>query len=66
MEDFVASNQLHFLKEERALTTFHSSRWKSNIDITIANNEMLANVREWDISEEESDSDHNIIKQYQF
>jgi hypothetical protein len=56
----VASNQLHFLNEERTLTK--SSRGESNIDLTIANNEMLANVREWDISEEESASDHNIIK----
>jgi hypothetical protein len=62
MEDFVASNQLHFLSEERTLTNFQSSRGESNINLTIANNEMLAKVREWDISEEESASDHNIIK----
>jgi hypothetical protein len=62
MEDFVESNPLHFLNEERTLTTFHSSRGKSKIDLTIANNEMLANVREWGISEEESAPDHNIIK----
>jgi hypothetical protein len=57
----MASNQLHFLNEERKLITFQSSRVESNIDLTIANNEMFANVREWDISEEGSASDHNII-----
>jgi hypothetical protein len=62
IEHFVASNQPHFRKEERILTTFQSSRGESNIDLTIAINEMIANVRDWDISEEESASDHNIIK----
>jgi hypothetical protein len=62
MEDFVASHQLHIINEERTLTTFQSSRGKSNIDLTIANNKMLANIQKWDISEEESASDHNIIK----
>jgi hypothetical protein len=62
MEDFVASNQLHFLNEERTITTFQSNRGESNIDLTIVNNRMLAHAQEWDISEVESASDHNIIK----
>ena len=62
MEDFVASNQLHILNEERTLTTFQSTRGESNIDLTIANNKMLANIWKWDILEEESASDHKIIK----
>jgi ribonuclease HI len=62
MEDFVASNQLHIINEERTLKTFQSSRGESNIDLTIVNNKMLANIQKWDISEEESASDHNIIK----
>jgi endonuclease/exonuclease/phosphatase family metal-dependent hydrolase len=49
MEDFVASHQLHFLNEERTLTTFQSNRGESNIDLTIVNNGMLAHVQEWDI-----------------
>ena len=61
MEDFLASNQLHILNEERKLTTFQSSIGESNIDLTIANNKMLANIQKWDILEEESASDHNII-----
>ena len=62
MEDFVASNQLHVINEERTLKTFQGSRGESNIDLTIANNKMLATIQNWDISEEESASDHNIIK----
>jgi hypothetical protein len=53
---------LHIINEERILTTFQSSRGESNIDLTIANNMMLANIQKWDISEKESASDHNIIK----
>jgi len=62
MEDFVASNELHIFNEERTLKTFQSSRGESNIDLTIANNKMPANIQNCDISEEESASDHNIMK----
>ena len=62
MEDFVASNQLHIINEERTLKTFQGSRGESNIDLTIANNKILANIQKWDIADEESASDHNIIK----
>jgi hypothetical protein len=58
MEDFVASNQLHILNEERTITTFQSNGGESNIDLTIANNKMLANILNWEISGEESASVH--------
>ena len=61
MEEFVASNQLDIINESTR-TTFLSSRGKSNIDLNITNNQMLAHIQNWDISEEESASDHNIIK----
>jgi len=61
MEDFLASNQLHILNEERKLTTFQSRIGESNIDLIIANNKMFANIQKWDILEEESASDHNTI-----
>jgi len=41
MEDFVASNQLHIMNEERTLKTFQGCRGESNIDLTFANNKML-------------------------
>jgi hypothetical protein len=62
LKEFVASNQLHIINEDSTRTTFQSSRGKSNIDITITNNQMLADIKNWQISEEESVSDHNIIK----
>jgi hypothetical protein len=62
LEEFLASNQLHIINEDSTRTTFHSSRGSSNIDLTIANDQMLAAVKDWAISEEESCSDHNIIK----
>ena len=62
MEDFVASNQVHIINEERTLKTFQGSRGESNIDLTIAKNKILANIQKWDIADEESASDHDIIK----
>jgi ribonuclease HI len=62
LEEFFACNQLHIINEDSTKTTFHSSRGSSNIDLTIANNQMLAAIKDWEISEEESCSDHNIIK----
>jgi hypothetical protein len=62
LEEFVASNQLHIINEDSTRTTFQTGRGKSNIDITITNNQMLADVTNWEISEQESASDHNTIK----
>ena len=62
LELFIASNQLQIINEENGSTKFHSSRRQSNIDITITNFKMLTAIDNWEISEEESASDHNIIK----
>jgi len=62
LEEFFASNQLHIINENSTKRMFHSSRGSSNIDLTIVNNQMLAGIKYWEISEEESCSDHNIIK----
>ena len=62
LEEFLASNQLHIINEESTRTSFHSSRGRSNIDITLTNNQMLADINNWHILEEESASDHSIIK----
>ena len=62
MEEFLTYNQLHIINEGSAMTTFQSSRGSSNIDLTIANNPILAAIEDWEILEEESCSDHNIIK----
>ena len=62
LEEVFASNQLHIINEDSTKTTFHSSRGSSNIDLTIVNDQMLAAIKDCEISEEESCSDHNIIK----
>jgi hypothetical protein len=56
------SKQLHIINEESCLTTFLSSRGTSNFDITVINNQALDSVREREISDQESCSDHNMIK----
>ena len=42
MEEFIASNQLYIINEDGPRRTFESTRGESNIDLTIANNHMLA------------------------
>jgi len=51
LEEFVASSQLHIINKESPMTTFHSSRGQSNIDITITDKKMLAAIENWEISE---------------
>jgi hypothetical protein len=62
LDEFFASNQLHIINEDSARTTFQSSRGSSNINLTIVNDQTLAAIKGWEISEEQSCSDHNIIK----
>jgi len=53
---------LHIINEENEMFTFHNSRGSSNMDLTITNNNLIADVHEWEISEEESCSDHSFLK----
>jgi len=62
LEEFFVTNQLHIINEDSTKTTFHSSRVSSNIDLTIVNNQMLAAIKDGEISDEDSCSDHNIMK----
>jgi hypothetical protein len=62
LEEYLTSRNLHIMNEESEQTTFQSRRGKSNIDLTIVNNQLLKNFNDWEISEDESCSDHNIIK----
>ena len=50
------------MNEESEQTTFHNRRGSSNIDLTIVNNQLLNVPKNWEISAEESCSDHNMIK----
>jgi len=62
LEEFITRNNLQVFKEGNGITDFQGSRGISNMDLTKTNNQMLAVVKNWDIPEEESASDHNIIK----
>jgi hypothetical protein len=62
LEEYLASKQLHIINEESDRCTFNNSRGSSNVDLTIANNSLIADVNEWEISTEESLSDHNYLK----
>ena len=56
------SKQLYILNEESLNTTFRNRCGVSNIDLTIITNQLLRMVAQWEISDQESSSDHNIIK----
>jgi len=43
VEEFIPSKKLDVINEENRRTIFENSRGKSNIDLTITNNQMLAN-----------------------
>jgi hypothetical protein len=62
MEDYLASKQLYIINEESESTTYNSRRGKSNIELTITNSRLLRAVNGWEISSEESCSDHNFLK----
>jgi hypothetical protein len=59
---YLASKHLHLINEESERSTFHNSRGSSNIDLTISNNNLLSDVSGWEVSSEESLSDHNYLK----
>jgi len=62
LEEFITTKQLYFLNEESSDTTFSSRIGKSNIDLTIINPQLLSSITGWEISGQESLSDHRIIK----
>ena len=62
LEEFLISQQLHIMNEASNYTTFRSGRGTSNIDLTVISNQLLSRVVEWEISDQESCSDHSIIR----
>jgi len=58
----MASRHLHIINEQSENFTFHNRRGSSNIDLKFTNNNIIADVQEWEISEEENCSDHNFLK----
>jgi len=50
------------MKEKSTLTAFLNSRGSRNIDFTVIINHLLRAVEYWEVSDQESCSDHSIIK----
>jgi hypothetical protein len=62
VEEYIVSKNLYIMNEDCERTTFQNRRGGSNINLTIVNNQLLKGLMNWEISEEESFSDHSIIK----
>jgi hypothetical protein len=62
LEEFLISKHLYILNEESPLTTFLNSRGSSDIDLMVISNQLLSAVEYWEISDQESCSDHSTIK----
>jgi hypothetical protein len=62
LEEYVVSKDLYVMNESRERTTSHNTRGQSNIDLTIVNKPLLKDIGGWDISDEDSCSDHSIIQ----
>jgi len=62
MEEFLISRHLYIANVESCRTMFWTSRGASNMDMTIPNNQAFDLINDWAIHDQESCSDHNIIK----
>ena len=62
LEEFLASRHLYLINKESERPTFFSNRRPSNIDLTIANNNLIAGINEWRVINEEIISDHNYLQ----
>jgi len=62
LEDFLTSNYLHILNEDSDYPTFSGARGSSNIDLSIVNTQLLRTMYGWEIWDQDSCSDHNIIR----
>jgi hypothetical protein len=62
LEELIISKQLHITNEESSSYAFQTERGASNIDLTVLNTQAIDYVKDWAIHEQESFSDHKIIK----
>jgi len=62
LEEFLTTKQLYSLNEESSDTKFSNRIGKSNTDLTIITPQLLRSITGWEISGQESLSDHRIIK----
>jgi hypothetical protein len=62
LEEFLTNKQLYIMNEESDYRTFRSRRGTSNIDLTFINVQLVRTAVDWEICEQESCSDHSIIR----
>ena len=62
MEEFIISRQFQIANEESGSYMFQTEKGASNIDLTVMNNQAIDCVTKWKVHEQESCSDHKIIK----
>ena len=62
LEEYLMSTEMHIMNEETHLTTFRNSIGTSNIDLTIINNQLLNAVGKWKKSDQDSCSEHSILR----
>jgi hypothetical protein len=62
LEEFIMSKQLYIMKEDSCYTAFSNRLGSSNIDLALTNSQLLDSFSGWEISDQDSISDHIIIK----
>ena len=58
LEEFLISNRLNIVNEDRQLTTSESNRGSSNVDLTVVDSTIATLINNWQCNEHESFSDH--------
>lgn len=61
VEDFIFTNNLYILNKPNNPPTFSTGYAESNIDITLASENMLKFIKDWRVIEHSTTSDHNLI-----
>lgn len=62
LEEILTQNNLHVLNQSSNQPTFETINWKSNIDITLANQEAAHGIVQWKVTNTVTMSDHNPIE----
>jgi len=62
LEEYLSSRHFHIINVQSEMCTFQNGRGSSKIDVTITNNNIIADVHEWELREKGSCSEHNYFK----
>jgi hypothetical protein len=61
MEEFIVSNDLVIFNEDHNPPTFETSNGNSNIDLTLGTQNLISEVKNWEVLENATSSDHRPI-----